>query len=181
MDSTLESILSTYVHPEDANLAPCESLARIASRITEDLRNAAPNPSHWDEIPGYPWKDWREEVYNNDTRLGYEAWAQHREEMEKLENGNSQDDPVFYVAIREEIHTRIRRAMEVVDAGDAKKAFKRVFQSFMAESPAERDRKAEMIHSTYEIEVETPDGDIYIFTDADDDEEPFNPENHQSE
>ncbi len=36
------------------------------------------NPSHWDEQPGAPVDDWRDEVANDDTRLGYLAWCEAR-------------------------------------------------------------------------------------------------------
>ena len=38
--------------------------------------------SHWDEVPGHPVEDWRYEVANNDTRLGYLDWVQHRAEAD---------------------------------------------------------------------------------------------------
>ena len=34
--------------------------------------------SHWDEIKGYPVSDWKYEVSNDDTRLGYADWAEHK-------------------------------------------------------------------------------------------------------
>ena len=36
--------------------------------------------SHWDEDPDYPAEDWRYEVSNNDTRLGYHDWVTHQKE-----------------------------------------------------------------------------------------------------
>lgn len=30
--------------------------------------------SHWDEHEDYPVSDWKYEVANDETRLGYEAW-----------------------------------------------------------------------------------------------------------
>lgn len=38
--------------------------------------------SHWDEIPGHPVEDWRAEVANDDTRLGYHEWVAHRAEAD---------------------------------------------------------------------------------------------------
>lgn len=35
-------------------------------------------PSHWDNDPEHPVEDWRYEVANDDTRLGYQEWIAHR-------------------------------------------------------------------------------------------------------
>jgi hypothetical protein len=40
------------------------------------------NWDHWDSHPAYPVEDWKYEVANDDTRLGYKEWLKHR-----LENG----------------------------------------------------------------------------------------------
>jgi hypothetical protein len=37
--------------------------------------------SHWDEDPEYKVRDWRAEVANDDTRLGYLEWATHQREL----------------------------------------------------------------------------------------------------
>lgn len=34
----------------------------------------------WEERPGHPVADWRQEVVNDDTRLGYVEWCLHRED-----------------------------------------------------------------------------------------------------
>lgn len=39
----------------------------------------------WDEYPGYPEDDWREEVYNGDTRLGYWEWVKNCIEWDSKE------------------------------------------------------------------------------------------------
>ncbi len=41
--------------------------------------------SHWDEDPDYPISDWKYEVENNDTRLGYADWVQHERERDAEE------------------------------------------------------------------------------------------------
>jgi hypothetical protein len=38
------------------------------------------NPGPWSEDPDYPVSDWQFEVRNNDTRLGYREWVEHRKE-----------------------------------------------------------------------------------------------------
>ncbi|PZU66754.1 hypothetical protein [Sphingobium sp.] len=38
-------------------------------------------PSHWDDNADYPVDDWRTEVANGDTRLGYLDWIEARSEM----------------------------------------------------------------------------------------------------
>ena len=40
-----------------------------------------PQPSHWDDQPEHPVEDWRYEIANDDTRLGYLDWCAAREEM----------------------------------------------------------------------------------------------------
>lgn len=42
--------------------------------------------NHWEENADYPIADWKYEVANDDTRLGYWDWIENREEM------NSSDD-----------------------------------------------------------------------------------------
>ncbi|MBA4090270.1 MAG: hypothetical protein C0494_06730 [Sphingobium sp.] len=37
--------------------------------------------SHWDDNPDYPVDDWKTEVANGDTRLGYRDWVDARTEM----------------------------------------------------------------------------------------------------
>lgn len=37
--------------------------------------------SHWDENPDYPVDDWKTEVANDDTRLGYLDWVEARSEL----------------------------------------------------------------------------------------------------
>ncbi len=36
--------------------------------------------NHWHEIAGHPISDWKLEVANDDTRLGYLAWVEARKE-----------------------------------------------------------------------------------------------------
>lgn len=42
-------------------------------------------PSHWDVLPEYPVEDWKYEVANDDTRLGYAEWVENQKEMEEVE------------------------------------------------------------------------------------------------
>lgn len=35
---------------------------------------------HWDEHPMFPLYDWRAEIRNDDTRLGYKEWCEARED-----------------------------------------------------------------------------------------------------
>ncbi len=46
--------------------------------------------NQWDEVPGYPSRDWKYEVANDDTRLGYLDWAAHQRELdlERVEVGH---------------------------------------------------------------------------------------------
>ena len=38
--------------------------------------------SHWDEVEEHPLSDWKEEVANDDTRLGYLEWVNVRIEQQ---------------------------------------------------------------------------------------------------
>lgn len=42
-------------------------------------------PSHWDEVEGYPSADWRAEVADDNTRLGYADWVQHQKDQKEVE------------------------------------------------------------------------------------------------
>jgi len=42
-------------------------------------------PSHWDEVEDYPSADWRAEVAEDNTRLGYADWVQHQKEIKEVE------------------------------------------------------------------------------------------------
>ena len=42
-----------------------------------------PSSGHWVEDSRFPSADWRYEVTNNDTRLGYREWCQSRAEQTK--------------------------------------------------------------------------------------------------
>jgi len=48
----------------------------------------SPPPSHWDEQPGHPVEDWRYEIANDDTRLGYLDWCAARD-YEDLHDGRA--------------------------------------------------------------------------------------------
>ena len=40
---------------------------------------------HWEDDPDFPSEDWRYEVANGDTRLGYHQWVEHQREAKKHE------------------------------------------------------------------------------------------------
>jgi len=58
--------------------------------------------SHWDEVPGHPVEDWRMEVINDDTRLGYVEWVKARESDAELEEESPQDSSTPIVKHRVE-------------------------------------------------------------------------------
>lgn len=41
--------------------------------------------SYWTEIPGHPVEDWKNEVANDDTLLGYHEWVRAREAFAEME------------------------------------------------------------------------------------------------
>jgi hypothetical protein len=40
---------------------------------------------HWEDDPDFPSEDWKYEVANGDTRLGYHQWVEHQREAKKHE------------------------------------------------------------------------------------------------
>ena len=45
-------------------------------------------PAHWDDIdPEFPARDWRAEVMNEDTRLGYPQWVRMQQEVRHHNDG----------------------------------------------------------------------------------------------
>ena len=47
---------------------------------------------HWGEYPKYPVADWKAEVENNDTRLGYWAWVAAQLEFEEDYNAGGPNE-----------------------------------------------------------------------------------------
>ncbi len=61
-----------------------EVITTIGTKAVEDLETGDEilSPSHWENNSDYPVEDWRAEVANNDTRLGYLEWIEHRKEAD---------------------------------------------------------------------------------------------------
>ena len=51
----------------------------IASRLKDKY-------GHWGEHPDYPYGDWRYEVANGDTRLGYWDWVASKMKVDGVED-----------------------------------------------------------------------------------------------
>lgn len=49
-------------------------MQRYITDKAEELREA--HGGHWGQMDRHPIEDWRYEVANNDTRLGYWEWGQ---------------------------------------------------------------------------------------------------------
>ena len=64
---------------------PRDTLALVDDAITEvpELRRepTLQPASHWEEDETYPVEDWRREVVDDDTRLGYLEWVTHQREI----------------------------------------------------------------------------------------------------
>jgi len=41
---------------------------------------------HWGNHPDYPIEDWRHEVADDNTRLGYHEWVDHQREIAEMED-----------------------------------------------------------------------------------------------
>jgi hypothetical protein len=48
-----------------------------------DFDDLTVHPDPWEEVPGYPVKDWQYEIANGDTRLGYREWRLHQKAASK--------------------------------------------------------------------------------------------------
>lgn len=46
-------------------------------------KTAPRRPDHWASLPEFPVEDWKYEVANDDTRLGYLAWVENQQDMNK--------------------------------------------------------------------------------------------------
>lgn len=46
----------------------------------------------WQENTDYPVRDWQYEVTNDDTRLGYQDWVDHKIESEGIDNADKHDN-----------------------------------------------------------------------------------------
>lgn len=56
----------------------------VPATLLERVAGAQPR-NHWDEVPGHPVEDWRREVANDDTRLGYLQWVDAQAETRAIE------------------------------------------------------------------------------------------------
>ncbi len=48
-----------------------------------------PVRDHWEEDADWSSSDWQYDVANGDTRLGYTAWIEHNQEVEREDNDHS--------------------------------------------------------------------------------------------
>jgi len=182
--SLSNQIIEYYTSPEDEGLDHKDKLRLVAHRILDDIGySPAELPaSPWDEIPGHPWEEWSSEVAANNTRLGYREWAWHRKEMEQDAADASKLTEYYHVEIREEARTRFIRTIEVEGASDPKEAFLKAWNVFHdIDNLERRGSDVEVLEFNYEAIVEAPDGEVFTFTDADDNEDPFDPEEHQAQ
>ena len=62
-------------HPE-STIGPLVAGGSSLSEMAEALKEA--NGSHWGGLTGHDVEDWRYEIANEDTRLGYWEWAANR-------------------------------------------------------------------------------------------------------
>lgn len=72
----------TMVEYLDLDNPDAESAADIVGRLGFDPRgeDAPTIEDGWTEDPDWPLSDWRYEVANDDTRLGYAEWVEHNKE-----------------------------------------------------------------------------------------------------
>ena len=63
-------------HPDHSTIGPLVADTSNLSEKAEALKEA--NGGHWGELAGHDVADWRYEVANEDTKLGYWEWAANR-------------------------------------------------------------------------------------------------------
>ena len=70
-----------YIDNDDGELpVPAQFRETALTGITY----VPPTADHWAERDGFPLADWRHEVANDDTRLGYAAWCDAKAEAERM-------------------------------------------------------------------------------------------------
>jgi len=50
----------------------------------ENARNTTAKIPHWEDDPDFPAEDWKYEVANGDTRLGYGEWVEHQRDAKRV-------------------------------------------------------------------------------------------------
>jgi hypothetical protein len=65
----------------EAVLPPVDSIP-VELNTLERFQRFKDSASHWGVCPGHPIEDWKHEIANGDTRLGYWQWAESRIEQE---------------------------------------------------------------------------------------------------
>jgi len=83
------------IYDEDGNCTRVDLLeieekqmSRIAGDREDLMEQAKAVPakiSYWEDDPGFPSDDWKFEVANGDTRLGYCEWVEHERNAKKQE------------------------------------------------------------------------------------------------
>lgn len=63
---------------EQGKEAAREELREVGRKLDTLNQHKRRGVSHWHEIEGHPSHDWRDEVANDDTRLGYLDWVDAR-------------------------------------------------------------------------------------------------------
>jgi len=64
---------------------PAESLYPLIDLLQDVAREIDPIVEHWGDDPVFAVENWRYEVENDDTRLGYVDWVRNQRELKELE------------------------------------------------------------------------------------------------
>jgi len=75
--SGIPTVLKTFWIVGDRQAQVCPDDPTSSSSAGLSLKSAS-NDDHWAEVPDHPVDDWKAEVANDETRLGYRAWVAAR-------------------------------------------------------------------------------------------------------
>ena len=83
----LEALHSTvHCFLEDSGLLPTVVQEQAEDATTDAPTDTDAEGDHWSEDPDYPLRDWRHEVADDNTRLGYWQWVRDRREEQAEES-----------------------------------------------------------------------------------------------
>ena len=78
-----EAIAHVVMLADRGNPACRQAVQKVVQSWNLDGSKTVP-AYHWGEIDAYPSVDWRTEVENNETRLGYRDWVKSQQDKEDL-------------------------------------------------------------------------------------------------
>jgi hypothetical protein len=78
----MRELAQRWIH-EAEDIGCGDEGTRLGYKDACEVLDADVKISHWESNPAYPVEDWRYEVANDDTRLGYLDWVEAKLESEQ--------------------------------------------------------------------------------------------------